>query len=160
MSWKLKKSWSHPFIKSLYVTIENIFFSFTATSFQPCNLMKNFLLLQIVIWLRNCLDFPFWFSHKHIPYIFLSIHKLPSQMKLFTATFEVFLFMGLVMYPWLTELFILSNKSFIFTAMVIFLFLIHNGVSPKLYVTINVHLKTTSLVSSIRSANLYGLLCY
>ena len=107
----------------MYVTIENNFFFFhsRATPFEPCNLMKNFLLLQIVIWVWNCLDFPFWFSHKHIPYIFLSIHKLPSQMKLFTTTFEVFLFMGLVMYPWLTELFILSNKSSIFTAMVIFL---------------------------------------
>ena len=106
----------------MYVTTENnFFFHSRATSFEPCNLMKNFLLLQIVTWLWNCLDFPFWFSHKHIPYIFLSIHKLPSQMKLFTTTFEVFLFMGLVMYPWLTELFILSNKSSIFTAMVIFL---------------------------------------
>ena len=42
-------------------------------------------------------------------------------MKLFMTTFEVFLFMGFVMYPWLTELFILSNKSSIFMAMVIFL---------------------------------------
>jgi len=37
-----------------------------------------------------------------------------------------------------------------------FLFLVHNFLCPKLYVTINIHFKTTTIVSFIWSANPYA----